>query len=310
MGQGCAPDRCSEAAELAECDGEAGDVADDSDGLAPVLLGDGLEHLAHAGRDREAGLAVRDLLCQVVVDHPGAEHISGLPSDGRVVASLVLADADLYEVGQGLDLDAECGGQWLGCLSPAQGRAGVDRADPLAAQDRSTKVAVAKCAWSGRERLAALLQLRDDAIVLPAMRWPDEVRNPAAETDSEEELEQALAVIDRMTQDDLDGHEFTDTSTDALAKIIEAKREEKLLSLSAPLTPPLRHGRDLALGELEEGEVAALWWPAGISAPRLLSCGAPAHRLMTASRLVRAQHRNRPLIEEDASGLAFLVPVG
>jgi DNA end-binding protein Ku len=94
-------------------------------------------------------------------------------------------------------------------------------------------VAVAKYAWSGRERLG-LLRVRDDAIVLHAMRWPDEVRDPAAvdpphETVSEEEIEGALALIDRMTQDDLEGPEFTDTYTDALAKIIEAKREEKPL---------------------------------------------------------------------------------
>ncbi|MEU5046670.1 non-homologous end joining protein Ku [Streptomyces griseorubiginosus] len=101
------------------------------------------------------------------------------------------------------------------------------------ALDRSSKVAVAKYAWSGRERLG-LLRLRGDAIVLHAMRWPDEVRDPAAvdppnETVSEEELEHALALIDSMTQDDLEGLEFTDTYTDAIAKIIEAKRDEKPL---------------------------------------------------------------------------------
>jgi DNA end-binding protein Ku len=42
---------------------------------------------------------------------------------------------------------------------------------------------------------------------------------------SQDEIEGALALIDRMTQDDLEGPEFTD----ALAKIIEAKREEKPL---------------------------------------------------------------------------------
>jgi DNA end-binding protein Ku len=58
-------------------------------------------------------------------------------------------------------------------------------------------------------------------LVLHAMRWPDEVRDPGAvdppdEAVSEEEIEGALALIDRM-------------NTDALAKIIEAKREEKPL---------------------------------------------------------------------------------
>lgn len=43
---------------------------------------------------------------------------------------------------------------------------------------RSSKVTVAKYAWSGRERLG-LLRVRDDVIVLHAMRWPDEIRDPA-----------------------------------------------------------------------------------------------------------------------------------
>lgn len=46
------------------------------------------------------------------------------------------------------------------------------------ALERSSKVAVAKFAWSGRERLG-LLRVRDDVIVLHAMRWDDEIRDPA-----------------------------------------------------------------------------------------------------------------------------------
>ncbi|MFI0545240.1 Ku protein [Streptomyces sp. WSLK1-3] len=98
---------------------------------------------------------------------------------------------------------------------------------------RSSKVAIAKYAWSGRERLD-LLRLREDAIVLHAMRWPDEVRDPAAvdppnETLSQEELDGALALVGRMSRDDLEGPEFADTYTDALAKIIESKRGDKPL---------------------------------------------------------------------------------
>ncbi|WP_308288354.1 non-homologous end joining protein Ku, partial [Streptomyces echinatus] len=68
---------------------------------------------------------------------------------------------------------------------------------------RSAKVAVAKYAWSGRERLG-LLRIRDDVLVLHAMRWPDEIRDPAellpppAEV-SEAEIEGALALMDTMT---------------------------------------------------------------------------------------------------------------
>ena len=47
-----------------------------------------------------------------------------------------------------------------------------------------------------------------------------------------------LALVDRMTQDDLEGSEFTDTYTDALAKIIEAKREEKPLPEAPELERP------------------------------------------------------------------------
>jgi DNA end-binding protein Ku len=101
------------------------------------------------------------------------------------------------------------------------------------ALERSSKVAVAKYAWSGRERLG-LLRVRGDAIVLHAMRWPDEIRDPAEllppPTEvSEEEIDGALALMETMTRDDLEGEEFQDTYTEAMAKIIEAKRGDTAL---------------------------------------------------------------------------------
>jgi DNA end-binding protein Ku len=98
---------------------------------------------------------------------------------------------------------------------------------------RSAKVAVAKYAWSGRERLG-LLRVRDDVLVLHAMRWPDEIRDPAellppAVEVSEAEIDGALALMDSMTRDDLEGEEFQDHYTEAIAQIIEAKREERPL---------------------------------------------------------------------------------
>ena len=101
------------------------------------------------------------------------------------------------------------------------------------ALSRSSKVAIAKYAWSGRERLG-LLRIREDVIVLHAMRWPDEVRDPAAvdppnEQVSDEEIEGALALMESMSRDTLDGPEFEDAYTDALAKVIEAKREDREL---------------------------------------------------------------------------------
>ncbi|MEV7244693.1 Ku protein [Streptomyces sp. NPDC093248] len=98
---------------------------------------------------------------------------------------------------------------------------------------RSSKVAVAKYAWSGRERLG-LLRVKGDVLVLHAMRWPDEIRSPKELLPppvevSDEEIEGALALMETMTREDLEGEEFQDRYTEAMAQIIEAKREEKPL---------------------------------------------------------------------------------
>lgn len=66
------------------------------------------------------------------------------------------------------------------------------------------------------------------------MRWPDEVRDPAELLPppvevSEGEIEGALALMETMGRDDLTGPEFEDAYTDALAKIIEAKRADQPL---------------------------------------------------------------------------------
>ncbi|GJF22708.1 hypothetical protein SHO565_32720 [Streptomyces sp. HO565] len=96
---------------------------------------------------------------------------------------------------------------------------------------RSSRVTVARYAWSGRERLG-LLRIRDNVIVLHAMRWPDEIRDPSSLTPppsevSDAEIDRAIALMDTMTRDDLEGDEFRDTYTEAIAKLIEAKREHR-----------------------------------------------------------------------------------
>ncbi|MFJ8786930.1 Ku protein [Streptomyces sp. NPDC102476] len=118
-------------------------------------------------------------------------------------------------------------------LQPAQPVAAKPYKLLVKALSRSSKVAIAKYAWSGRERLG-LLRIREDVIVLHAMRWPDEVRDPAVvdpphEKVSDEEIEGALALMESMSRDDLDGPEFEDSYTDALAKVIEAKRDDREL---------------------------------------------------------------------------------
>ncbi|MFE2048036.1 Ku protein [Streptomyces sp. NPDC059459] len=99
------------------------------------------------------------------------------------------------------------------------------------ALERSSRVAVARYAWSGRERLG-LLRVREEAIVLHAMRWPDEIRDPSSITPepvelTDEEIDGALALMDTMARDDLEGDEFEDEYTKALADLIVAKREHR-----------------------------------------------------------------------------------
>ncbi|MGW5123324.1 non-homologous end joining protein Ku [Streptomyces sp. NPDC004069] len=96
---------------------------------------------------------------------------------------------------------------------------------------RSSRVAVAKWAWHGRERLG-ILRVRDDVLVLHLMRWPDEIRDssefapPKAQV-TDDEIDGALALMDTMARDGLEGDEFRDTYTEALERIIEAKREHR-----------------------------------------------------------------------------------
>jgi DNA end-binding protein Ku len=91
-------------------------------------------------------------------------------------------------------------GYYLEASTPAAGKPYVLLRKAL---ERSAKAAVAKYALRGRERLG-LLRIRDDVIVLHAMKWDDEIRDPAAVAPeavevSEEEIEGAELLIDHMT---------------------------------------------------------------------------------------------------------------
>ncbi|MFJ9703370.1 non-homologous end joining protein Ku [Streptomyces fradiae] len=96
---------------------------------------------------------------------------------------------------------------------------------------RSDRAAIAKFAWHGRERLGEL-QVLGEAIALHALRWPDEIRDPdrlapppAAVGD--EEIDEALALMDVMTVDRLDSLALADRYRDALAEVIAAKTEHR-----------------------------------------------------------------------------------
>ncbi|MEV7383514.1 hypothetical protein [Streptomyces lydicus] len=81
---------------------------------------------------------------------------------------------------------------------------------------------------------------------------------------SKEELEGALALMETMTRDDLDGPDFKDRYTEALQEIIDAKREDhalpeapepeqpgKILDLMAALNQSVAQARE-ARGEPAE----------------------------------------------------------
>ncbi|MEH0415964.1 non-homologous end joining protein Ku [Streptomyces sp. B21-083] len=131
------------------------------------------------------------------------------------------------------------------------------------ALERSSKVAVAKYAWSGRERLG-LLRVRDDAIVLHAMRWPDEIRDPSELAPEEVELDEdedevagARALIDSMTHDGIEDADFAvDTYTEALEQVIEAKLEHRAPPVAPAAAEPTGRVLDL-MAALEESVAKA-----------------------------------------------------
>jgi DNA end-binding protein Ku len=99
------------------------------------------------------------------------------------------------------------------------------------ALERASKVAVARYAWHGRERVG-LLRVRGNVIALHGLLWPDEVRDPAAAAPApvqldDADIDRAVTLIEAMTRDDLTGPEFTDGYTEALHAVIEAKQEDR-----------------------------------------------------------------------------------
>ncbi|MFF8279980.1 Ku protein [Streptomyces lateritius] len=96
---------------------------------------------------------------------------------------------------------------------------------------RNEKVAVAKFALRGRERLG-LLRPYGDVLLLHAMRWDDEVRDPSAVTPpeidlTEAEIEEGLSLMEALSVDRLADLELVDHYRDALVEVIEAKAEQR-----------------------------------------------------------------------------------
>ncbi|WP_240804217.1 Ku protein [Streptomyces sp. A0592] len=108
------------------------------------------------------------------------------------------------------------------------------------ALERSSKVAVAKFAMRDRERLG-LLRVKDNVIVLHALRWPDEIRSTAevpvpdaAVTD--DEIDAAVRLADILTGTDVG--ELRDEYRDALEEVIAAKTGTGTMPAPSENTPP------------------------------------------------------------------------
>ncbi|GAA1728816.1 Ku protein [Streptomyces yatensis] len=92
---------------------------------------------------------------------------------------------------------------------------------------RSDKVAVAKFAFHGRERLGAL-RVVGDAIVLQVMHWDDEIRSadgiaPSGVEVSDSEVDEAMALMDAIGPTDIS--QYKDQYREAMEAIIRAKAE-------------------------------------------------------------------------------------
>ncbi|WP_037852209.1 Ku protein [Streptomyces sp. NRRL S-340] len=137
---------------------------------------------------------------------------------------------------------------------------------------RSERVAIAKFALRGRERLG-MLRVVDDVIAMHGLLWPDEIRAPqgvAPETDvtvRDKELDLADALMDTLGEVDLE--DLHDEYREALEEVIAAKASGeappethepapggKVLDLMAALENSVRAARR-SRGEEEGGAKTA-----------------------------------------------------
>ncbi|MFJ9620512.1 Ku protein [Streptomyces sp. NPDC101181] len=153
---------------------------------------------------------------------------------------------------------------------------GVPAAKPYTllreALKRSNKVAVAKYALRGRERLG-MLRVVDDVIAMHGLLWPDEIRAPegvAPDTEvtvRDAELDLADALMDTLGEVDMDS--LHDDYREAVEELIAAKASGgtvspaasddagggKVIDLIAALENSVRAAKE-SRGEAEDGEGA------------------------------------------------------
>ncbi len=133
---------------------------------------------------------------------------------------------------------------------------------------RSNKVAIAKFALRGRERLG-MLRVVGDAIAMHGLLWPDEVREPegvapdAGVTVRDKELDLADALMDTLGEVDLE--DLHDEYREAVEEVIAAKaageappeapepaKGGKVLDLMAALEKSVRDAKESRGEETEE----------------------------------------------------------
>ncbi|MFG3526314.1 Ku protein [Streptomyces sp. NPDC047917] len=153
---------------------------------------------------------------------------------------------------------------------------GVPAAKPYTllreALKRSQKVALAKYALRGRERLG-MLRVVDDVIAMHGLLWPDEIRSPegvapeAEVTVRDAELDLADALMDTLGEVDMDS--LHDDYREAVEELIAAKADGrtpepaaaddsggKVIDLIAALESSVRAAKE-ARGEEPEAKEAA-----------------------------------------------------
>jgi DNA end-binding protein Ku len=151
---------------------------------------------------------------------------------------------------------------------------GVPAAKPYTllreALKRSQKVAIAKFALRGRERLG-MLRVVDEAIAMHGLLWPDEIRAPeiaapdASVTVRDKELDLADALMDTLGEVDL--ADLHDDYREAVEELIAAKasgeklpaapaveRGGKVIDLMSALEKSVREARVSRGEEPSEGE--------------------------------------------------------
>ncbi|MHB0976585.1 MAG: non-homologous end joining protein Ku [Candidatus Aquicultorales bacterium] len=110
------------------------------------------------------------------------------------------------------------------------------------ALSRSKKVGIAKYVLRNRERMA-IVKPEDSVLVLNQMRFASEMRDasqlnlPPGETASDEEIEMALALIDRLTQP-FDPVKYHDTYTEELRAVIGEKAKGKVIPIKGKAPEP------------------------------------------------------------------------